>query len=67
MMTRKVLSGDCLPTRFPVLASVVAWLALDRFQYPVIATCIVCTFFAIFWFGSFLLICQEKRIDPWND
>jgi len=53
-----------LPSRMPLLHTAVAWLALDRFDYPPVASGVVWTLVAIVWLGWLVSFGMEETKAP---
>lgn len=63
MAKQKVVSNKCLPTRLPILGTVVLWLFLDRLKVPGIAIGVCWTLMGSEWIAAIYGICKETHTD----
>ena len=62
MKQRRVLSALDLPTRLPIMTTIVAWLLLDRLSAPGWVWGIAGTLLVIYWIACVVTLWTEKSV-----
>lgn len=62
-MNRKVISFKNLPSRFPVLSTIVFYLLLDKLNSPGWLWGVVGTVMGLVWIGAIIAIWTQKQVD----
>ena len=63
MKETKVIKNRQLPTRLPVISTLVTILALDRWNAPEWAWAVFFTLAAIIWAAATAVIWKQKQVD----
>lgn len=67
MKTRKVVAWENLPTRLPLMPTLVAWLCLDRTVAPGWVYGLVGGFLLLMWIGAVVALVTERRTSIFED
>lgn len=65
MKTQPVVSWKNLPSKIPILSSIVWWMFLDRIKAPEWAWGVVGVVAVIFWVGAIVRICRSTQKEIW--
>lgn len=66
-MKKNVISRRNLPTRMPVLTTVICWLVLDRIAAPGWVQGAAWTFIGLLWVASLANFADERDVDVFKD
>lgn len=67
MSDKKVIKFANLPTRLPVSTTLLVWLAMDVWNFPMWAKGGLWTLLALIWIGSAINVWQEKHVNIFED